>query len=99
MTTITIDLPLDVIHELYRQAIACNTTIDEVVEKILNDYIERETKKVCTWKEAKSELSYTRKFETSCGNDIVRSDSIEVENEHCNFCGKKVRKIIKINPV
>ena len=40
MVTVTFDLPLDVIHKLYGQAIAWNTTIDEVVNKILQEYIE-----------------------------------------------------------
>ena len=42
MVTITIDLELKLIHQLYGLAIAWDTTIDEVVNRILREYIDKE---------------------------------------------------------
>lgn len=42
MAIITLDLPLDLIHRLYGLAIARNTTIDEVVNDILREYLDKE---------------------------------------------------------
>ena len=39
--TITIDLPLDLIHELYKMAIEENTVIDEVINRILKEEIDK----------------------------------------------------------
>lgn len=40
-TTITLNLDLNLIHQLYGLAIAWNTTIDEVVNEILKKYFEK----------------------------------------------------------
>lgn len=39
MAIVTIDLPLDIIHSLYKLAIEENTVMDKVVENILYNYI------------------------------------------------------------
>jgi hypothetical protein len=46
MITITIDLDLKLIHQLYGLAIAWNTTVDEVVNIILREYIEKHEKEI-----------------------------------------------------
>lgn len=45
METVTLELDLKTIHQLYGLAIAHDTTVDEVVETILRKYINEENSK------------------------------------------------------
>lgn len=100
MATIELDIPLEVIHKLYAQAIVWDTTIDGVVERILREYIDKhEDNNVCTWSEVEQDIPGIKYYVSSCGADIYLSTDIDKINETCMTCGKKVRGIDRLKPV
>lgn len=80
MVTMTIDLPLDVIHKLYALAIAYNCTTDDIFNKILREYMD-ET--LCEY-----DLCSDGSYKTSCG-EIARYKDLE-KGGKCIFCGRDI---------